>query len=98
MAGVLPLCIVVAGMVQLFKKKHGLESMEHECDMPIPVNKWPHPARHVTITESSELTTYPIEIYTDVSKDEGKVEAGVVIKLEQAAGGKMQIQATNLLL
>jgi len=79
MAGVPPIGIVIAGMVQLYKRKHGLESMKHECDMPMPVNKWLHPARRVTITETSELTTYPIEIYTDGSKDEGKVGAGVVI-------------------
>ena len=47
--------------------------------MPLPVYKWLHPARRVTITETSELTTYPIEIYADGSKDEGKVGAGVVI-------------------
>ena len=56
---------------------HGLESSEHPCDMPLPVNEWPHPSRRVTITETSELTTYPIEIYTDGSKDGGKVGAGV---------------------
>jgi len=47
--------------------------------MPLPVNEWPHPARRVTITETSELTTYPIETYTDGSKDGGKVGAGVVL-------------------
>jgi ribonuclease HI len=36
--------------------------------MPLPINKWPHPTRLVTITETSEMTAYPIEIYTDGSK------------------------------
>jgi len=79
MAGVSPIGIVIVGMVQLYKRKHGLESREHECDMPMPFNKWPYPARRVTITETSELTMCPIEIYTDGSKDEGKVGAGLVI-------------------
>jgi ribonuclease HI len=79
MAGVPPIGIVITGKVQLYKRKHCLESSEHACDMPLPVNKWPHPARRVTIMETSEQTTYPIEIYTDGSKDEGKVGAGVVI-------------------
>jgi ribonuclease HI len=47
--------------------------------MPLPVNEWPHPARRVTITETSRLTTYPVEIYTDGSKDGGKVGTGVAI-------------------
>jgi hypothetical protein len=44
-AGVPPIGTVIAGIVQLYKRKHGLESREQECDMPMPVNKWPHPAR-----------------------------------------------------
>jgi len=47
--------------------------------MPLTVNEWPHQARCVTIAETSELTTYPIEIYTDVSKDKGKVGSVVAI-------------------
>jgi hypothetical protein len=83
MAGVPPIGIVIAGKVQLYKRKHGLESSEHACDMPLPVNKWPHPAWRVTITEISELTTYLIEIYMDGSKDGGKVGAGVAIYLNK---------------
>jgi 3-isopropylmalate dehydratase small subunit len=60
MAGVLPIGIVIAGNVQLYKRKHGLENSELQCDMPLPVTKWPHPARRVTVLETSELTTYPI--------------------------------------
>jgi ribonuclease HI len=69
MAGVPPIGLVIAGKVQLYKRKHGLQNSEHTCDLPLPVNEWPHPARRVTIRETSELTTYPIEIYTDGSKD-----------------------------
>jgi ribonuclease HI len=36
--------------------------------MPVPINERPHPAQLVTITETSKLTTYPIEIYMDGSK------------------------------
>jgi hypothetical protein len=50
------------------QQKLGLENSDIVCDMPLPINEWPHPARLVTITETSELTTYPIEIYTDGSK------------------------------
>jgi len=51
--------------------------------MPLPVYEWPHPARLVNIMETSELTTYPTVIYTDGSKDGGKVRAGVAIYLNK---------------
>ena len=79
MAGVPPIGIVIAGKVQMYKIKHGLQNSEQVCDMPLPSNEWPRPARRVTITETRELTTYPIEIYTDGRKGEGKVGAGVAI-------------------
>jgi ribonuclease HI len=47
--------------------------------MPLPVNEWPHPARRVPITDTNEQMTYSLEIYTDGSKDGGKVGAGVAI-------------------
>jgi len=79
MAGVPPVGIVIVGKVQLYKRKHGLENSEQACDMPLPANEWPHPTQRFTITETSELITYPIEIYMDGSKDGGKVGAGVAI-------------------
>jgi ribonuclease HI len=45
----------------------------------LPVHEWPHPAGQVTITETNEATTYPIEIYTDGSKDARTVGAGAAI-------------------
>ena len=94
-AGVLPIGIVITGKVQLYKRKHGLESSEHQCDMPLPVTEWPHPAQCVTILETSELKTYPIEIYTDGSKDGGKVGAGVAIysNKQLVTQGKYQLQS-----
>jgi len=73
MVRVPPTGTVIAGKVQLYKRKHGLESSEYACDMPLPVNEWPHPAQRVTITETNELTTYLIVAYMVGSKDGGKV-------------------------
>jgi hypothetical protein len=75
MAGVPPIGLVIEGKAQMYNRKLGLENGDIVCDMPLPINEWPHPARPVTITETSELTTYPIEIYTDGSK----VGAGAAI-------------------
>ena len=77
MAGGPPIGIEIAGKVQLYKIKQGLEKCEQSCDMPLTPNEWPHPAQRVTITETNELPKYPLETYTDGSKDERKVGAGV---------------------
>ena len=82
-AGVPPIGTAIGGKVLLCKIKHGLQNSEQACDMPLPSNEWPHPARRVTITGTTELTTYPIEIYTDGSKVEGKVGAGVATYLNK---------------
>jgi predicted ATP-grasp superfamily ATP-dependent carboligase len=74
-AGVPPIGLVIDGKVQVYKQNHGLEN----SDMPLPVQEWPHPARQVTITETNEAMTYPIEIYMDRSKDTSTLRAGVAI-------------------
>jgi hypothetical protein len=79
MAGVPPIGIVIKGTAQLCERKQGIESSDHVCDMPLPVNEWPHPARRVYITDTNEQTTYPIEIYTDGNKDGGMAGEGVAI-------------------
>jgi len=76
MAGVPPIGIVIDGKVQLYKRKHGLENSDVVCDIPLPSKEWPHPAKQVTITETSETITYPIEIYTDGSKDASMLWGG----------------------
>jgi len=78
-AGVSPIGLVIDGKVQVYKRKHGLEYSDTVCDTPLPVHERSHPARQVTITERNEATTYPIEIYTDGSKDASTVGAGVAI-------------------
>jgi hypothetical protein len=77
--GVPPIGLVIDGKVQVYKQKHGLENSNIVCDTPLPVYEWPHPARQITITETNITTTYPIEIYTDGSKDASTVGAGVAI-------------------
>ena len=70
-AGVPPIGLIIDGKVQFYKRKHGLENSDIICDMPLPVHKWPHPAQQITIMETNEASTYPIEIYTDGSKAAG---------------------------
>jgi hypothetical protein len=72
-AGVPRIGLVIDGKVQVYKRKYGLENSDIVCDTPLPLHEWPHPARQVTITETNEATTYPIEIYTDGSKDASTV-------------------------
>jgi hypothetical protein len=79
LAGVPPIGIVIAVKAQLYKRNYGIESGDHACDMPLPVNEWPHPARRVPLMDTNEQMTCSLEIYTNGSKDGGKVGAGVVI-------------------
>ena len=74
-----PIGLVIDGKVQVYKWKYGLGSSDIVCDTPLPVHEWPHPVLQATVTETNEATTYPIEIYTDGSKDASTVGAGVVI-------------------
>jgi len=65
--------------VQLYKRKHGQETSDIVCDLPLSLKEWPHPAKQVTIIETSDTMTYPIGIYTDGSKDASMVGAGTTI-------------------
>ena len=78
MAGFPPIGIVIAEKVQLYKRKHCTERNAYECDLPVPVTDWHHPARRVTIRETTDLS-YATQIYTDGSKIGRKVEAGGAI-------------------
>jgi len=64
MVGVPPIGIVIAGKMQLlvYKRKHGLENREQAYDMSLPANEWPHPGWRVIISETNEMTTFPIGI------------------------------------
>jgi hypothetical protein len=68
-AGVPPIGLVIDGKVQVYKRNYGLENSDIVCNTSLPVHEWPHPAWQVTITKINKMMTYPIEIYTDGSKD-----------------------------
>jgi len=65
--------------VQLYKRKHGQETSDIVCDLPLSLKERPHPAKKVTIIETSETMTYPIQVYTDGCKDASMVGAGAAI-------------------
>jgi predicted component of viral defense system (DUF524 family) len=44
MAGVPPIGILTEEKARLYKVKHKAERCEYECNMPLPVKEWPHPA------------------------------------------------------
>ena len=82
MAVVPPIGIVIE-KVRLYKIQHNAERSEYECDIPLPIKEWPHPARQLNIMEICDSTPYCTEIYTDGSKIGGKVRAGAVIYVDQ---------------
>jgi hypothetical protein len=79
MAGVLPMGIVIEGKICLYKRKHSIGKDEYEWDKPLPPEEWPHPAWRKAILETTDLISYPTEIFTDGSKIGDKVGAGVAV-------------------
>ena len=82
MAGVLPIEIVLEEKIQLYEIKHNLRERHRNCDLPLPIKEWPHPAQQVAICEVNDSTSYSIEIFMDGSKIRGRVGAGVAIIYE----------------
>src|SRR5215510_10542330 len=78
-AGVPPIAIVIAEKAQLYNRKLYTEGVALECNIPVPVTDWPHPAWRANIMETNVSISYATEIYTDGSKIDGKVGAGVAI-------------------
>jgi ribonuclease HI len=79
MAGVLPIGIAIEGKTQLYKLKHPQENNQIEYDIPLPVHEWPHPAKQIIINEANENTSCALEVFTDGSKDNKSVGAGVAM-------------------
>jgi hypothetical protein len=68
MAGVPPIGNVIEEKARLYKTKHNAERFEYECETPLPVKEWPHPARRLNIMKIRDSTPYSTEIYTEGSK------------------------------
>jgi ribonuclease HI len=81
--GVPSIGIVTEEKARLYKIKHNPERCEYECDLPLPVNEWPHPARRLNTMEIRDSTPDCTEIYTDGSKIGGKVGAGAAIYVDR---------------
>jgi ribonuclease HI len=95
MVGVPPTGIVIEEKVRLYKIKHNAERCEYECDLPLPVKEWPHPARRLNIVEIRDSTPYSTEIYTDKSKIGGKVGAGAAIYVDRALKRQCKYKLQN---
>jgi len=67
-AGVPAIGIVIEEKVRLYKIKHNAERSEYECDIPLPIKEWPHPAQRLNLMEISDPIPYSTEIYSDGRK------------------------------
>jgi hypothetical protein len=95
MAGVPPLGIIIEEKARLYKIKHNAERREYECDIPLPVKEWPHPAWRLNIMEISDSTPYSTEVYTDGSKIGGKVGAGAARYVDQVLKRQCKYKLQN---
>jgi ribonuclease HI len=95
LAGVQPIGIEIEGKTILYKKKHSTGKGDKEWDTPLSVTDWPHPAQRAEIQETTGAITYHTEIFTDGSKTENKVGAGVVIYKGRRIVGKSKYRLKN---
>jgi len=61
----------------------------------LPAKEWAHPALRADIMETTNLTTYPTEIFTDGSKIGDKVRAGVAIYTDKRLVRKCKYRLQN---
>jgi len=94
MTGALPIGIVIQ-KARLYKIKHNAERSEYECDIPLLIKEWPHPAWRLNIMEICDSTPYCTEIYTDGSKIGGKFGAGAVIYMDQVLKKQYKYKLQN---
>jgi hypothetical protein len=52
-AGVPPIGIVIEEKARMYEIKHTTGRHEHECDKPLQLKEWPHPARRLNMPETS---------------------------------------------
>ena len=82
-AGVLPIGLIIEEKAQLYRLKQNWTGNEQEYDLPLPAREWPHPAHRINICGINTHTSYSVKIFTDGSKIDDKVGAGVAIFLNE---------------
>jgi len=93
MAGVPLIGIVIEEKARLYKIKHSVERCEYECDIPLRVKEWPHPARRLNIVEIKRIDTV---LYRNLyRRRQSRSRSGNICGL--SAEKAVQIQVTKLL-
>ena len=95
MAGVLPIELVIEEKVELYKIKHGYTRFQYECELPLPVKDWPHPAERVNLTQTNDQARYGFKIYTDGSKTGENVGSGIAIFTDNNLIGQFKYRLEN---
>ena len=95
LAGVQPIGIEIEGKTCLYKRNDSAGKEDYEWDKPLPATEWPHHALRADIMETTDLITYPTEMFTDGSKIGDKVGAGVAIFSEKSLMRKCKYRLQN---
>ena len=77
--GIKPIHIKVDEIGRMYEITQGIGTQYHR-DMEL--ENWTHPATHIKTIEGEEESLHPIQAYTDGSKSDLGVGAGVVILLD----------------
>jgi len=79
LAGTTPIIIRTEEAAKQYFLKRGKGALTQSIDLEVELKNWPHPADVAAFIEVKEYDDKTIQIYTDGSKNEQRVGAGVAI-------------------
>ena len=91
-AGLTPIAFKIQEAVGLYFAKRTNRYRDLNVDYITPCKNWTHPAEFVEITKTRQDTKYMYEIYTDGSKSEHGVGAGIAIFSNDGLRQKLQFK------
>ena len=95
LAGTTPIIIKTEEAAKQYYMRKGKGALTQPFDLEVEVNKWPHPAEVAAFIEDNEYNDKTIQIYTDGSKNEQGVGAGVAIFIEKELDKKLKYKLDN---
>ena len=93
--GLTPIAFKIQEVVRLHHVKRTNRYGDLSVDHNTPYEKWTHPAERVEIKNAKDYTKYMYEIYTDGSKSDFGVGAGIVVFCNDEINNKLQFKLSS---
>ena len=95
LAGRTPIIIRTEEAVKQYFLRKGKRALAQSLNLEVELKNWPHPADMVAFIEVKEYDDKTIQIYTDGSKNEQGVGAGVAIFSGKGLVSKLKYKLNN---